>query len=320
MEHQDFFHAMEFGSLWHVCEETAHAGKDWRLAAKSYAVKLRTKYPNAHTQIDYWTAICIATFEVYWSLPSSKMKQHDSVLQEQPFAVPIRRFPGDVEPVILRGKFDSIFCDNKNRWWLQENKTKGEIDEEAIPLVVDQNFQTMIYLYALVWYATNSYGAYVNAPWTEHHTHRLIRDRVTKDVRFNLGGTVYNCIRRPLSKQHAIRQKKSESQEGFIKRIASNFRDNPKDYFFRWTTDVNYDTVIAYANNTLNPIVTQLANWYAECQRIGPIPPHHWRTPFGIYNNLASGLRGDYWDYFARGSQRNLITVTDLFPELKADA
>lgn len=317
---QGFSHAMEFGSLWHACEEAAHDRQDFKQAALKYAKVLYARYPNDKTQIDYWTAICLHVFPVYWSQRQST-SYCSSVLQEMPFRVPappVGRNTVPVNPVYLRGKFDAIHIID-NELWLQENKTKGDIDPDALSAVIDKNFQTMIYLWAIL-YCT-SVSPPIKSKTPEDETHRLLYSQHAKShgaVR-GIGGTIYNVVRRPLSSRHSIKQKKKESQKEFFQRIAEDIASKPNEFFFRWTKRVSQETINCYARDTIAPICASLAAWYALMSSGVVEGPHHWTSPFGVYNSLGNGLRGDYWDLLSRGSTMSLTTISDLFPELKVE-
>lgn len=46
---------------------------------------------------------------------------------------------------------------------------------------------------------------------------------------------------------------------------------------------------------------------------------HHYQRPFGIYDSMASGWEGDYFDYLTSGNVSNLERCETLFPELDED-
>jgi hypothetical protein len=182
---------------------------------------------------------------------------------------------------------------------------------------------------------------------------------VVKDLRC-LEGTLYNVIRRPLSDNRAIKQRKgrlikgkrvgAESEEQFIKRLEASIKANAAHYFMRWKVRIIEDRLNLFKARVLTPILEQLCDWwesiYADpfnpwvhrrfmCDpvqsnaykedgeatvatgqfRTGP-NPYHYQYPWGIFNSMASGFRGDFFDLLTNGKQGNLIKVDTLFPEL----
>jgi hypothetical protein len=312
-----FNHRLEFGSMWHVCEEV-HAntkGDKWQTMLKLYAQALCREYPEAQEQVDHWYTICRVTFPhyvEYWKragLPAMR-----PLLQEHKFSVPLRLPSG--RKVRLRGKFDSVWSTGAGkgaRVFLQENKTKGEINESQITQQLSFDLQTMIYMVAL--------------------------ELVRKDPRFDvgwdpIGGVVYNVVKRPLSGgKNSIRQyepskqrPRGETKEEFYVRVSKLIANSPGDFFMRWTVTITRADIDKFLRECLLPVLEQLCDWWqamAECDGedfFSPPTPHgmvHWRYPYGVWNPLNEGGMTELDAYLTTGSTVGLHQIKDLYPELK---
>ena len=102
---------MEFGNMWHVCEEGFAAGKGIEKIMSGlieYCKKLCVRYPMQRAEVEHWFDKCRTMFPLYTEF----WKKHPDVLartpllQEQVFDVPYKLPSGRV--VRLRGKFDSV--------------------------------------------------------------------------------------------------------------------------------------------------------------------------------------------------------------------
>ena len=47
--------------------------------------------------------------------------------------------------------------------------------------------------------------------------------------------------------------------------------------------------------------------------------PYHFRRPFGIYDGLAAGRRGDFFNLLTSGSHTGLRQRSTAFPELEGE-
>lgn len=316
-----FPHALEYGSLWHEAEEAFAGGNDWKSAVNNYANKLREEYPADDREIAKWVALCLHQFPEYINhyKSNSMERKREPILEEVAFKVPYALPSGRV--VLLRGKWDCVFQYGKRSIYLQENKTKGNIDEEGITRTVDQNLQSMLYQIAL----RKGYDA--------NHGHiETGGEYVECGMGLRIKGTLYNVVRRPLSDKHAPRQKKKETPAQFYKRAGSELvRANPSYWFKRWRVEISGQAIERYRRITFDPLLEQLCDWW-EWIQIDPFNPWrprtegggvwrthngiHWQSPWGVYNSLASGWRGDYFDLLTTGSRVGLNKVDSLFPEL----
>lgn len=310
-EHEDFSDALEYGNLWHEAEEAHCGGNDWQAAVEAYRKRLLKQYPEASGRIRKWATLCKMQFPVYLDYWRRNLdeRHRTPIYEEETFAVEYPLPCGTT--VLLRGKMDVVFA-IKRSVYIQEHKCKGDIDEEGILATVDRNLQTGIYQTAL------------------RHGYEF-------EPGYRVKGTLYNVVRRPLSDRHAPRQRKSESERDFYKRAIQQMEENPDYYFMRWRVLLHKADMDRFQFHILNPLLQQLVQWYKwvskdisdpfrlpdttdpDEQHLPPIPGGgiHYQFPWGVYNSIARGFRGDYFDYLAKGSSIGLEPVGSMFPELE---
>ena len=147
-----FDHKIEYGQLWHAGEEALASNQDWEKAVLKYAQGLVKKYPHQQDEINKYYQACKVQFPIYveyWK-KQKDVTQRTPLLQEEVFHVPYKLPSGRV--VCLRGKFDAVDLIGTGKTagiWLQENKSKGDVDSEMIKRQLSFDLQTMIYLIAL---------------------------------------------------------------------------------------------------------------------------------------------------------------------------
>lgn len=343
---EGFRHQLEYGSMWHEAEEAFAGGHDWRKAVRKYRDRLRANYPADITDINKWTSVCLTTFPLYikhWERHPD-VRKRKPVLEEYAFAVPYTLPSGRM--ILLRGKWDCVF-EQSRELFLQENKSKGRIDIEGIQGTVHQNLQTMLYQIALrTW--REDWQEYETPGWTSLPVPpQTLFTAFEKD--YPIKGVLYNVVRRPLSDFHAIKQRKgrlvnklykgkpiknkstgknvkeakrvgAESDEQFYKRLGESISATPDEYFMRWKVTLTDRDVERFKERVFNPIMEQLCDWW-EWVESNPTNPFvsgslHWQSPWGVYNSLGMGFRGDFFDLLTKGSRANLHKVKTLFPEL----
>ena len=309
-----FNHRLEYGSMWHVCEEeyarTKGADDNWQRALLDYCKGLSSRYKESREQILHWYNVCKLQFPIYlehWKKHPDQ-RQKKMIYAEQTFSVPYRLPSG--RSVRLRGKWDGVDWIGKGKAagiYLQENKTKGEINEEGLKRQLSFDLQTMFYLTAL-------------SLWEEFPSDKL-------------AGVRYNVIRRPLAGgKHSISQRKgretktglvgAETPEEFYARLGEEIKGDPEFFFMRWTVEVSREDIIKFRRQFLDPILEQLCDWWEWIIAApeGEFRPcdHgiHFRTPYGIYNPLAEGRTTDLDDYLMTGSTTGLVKADRLFKEL----
>lgn len=155
---EKFSRTMEFGQMWHVCEENFAAHKSHVGPLTEYAQGLCQKYPLDQNEISKWYDVITTTFPLYvdWWAKHPDVVQRTPLLQEEVFHVPYRLPSGRV--VYLRGKFDSVDLVGTKKdagIWLKENKTKSEIDVSRLERQLHFDIQVMFYVVALLEMAKN---------------------------------------------------------------------------------------------------------------------------------------------------------------------
>ena len=307
--------SVDFGQLWHVCEEHHSKGTDWIEPLKEKGKEYCTQFPLQQDEINKWYNVCKTLFPIYvnyWA-KDKEQKEKTPLLQEYAFNVPYELPSGRV--VHLRGKFDAVDLIGKGKSagiWLQENKTKGEVDEEKIRHQLKFDLQTMLYLIALK-EGRKGYG--------EHGT-------------LDIGGTAnvlgvrYNVIRRPLAGgKGSIRphtptkaNPNGESQAQFFERLKGVILEDQASYFLRIKSEVYPSDIDRFKKMCLNPLLEQICDWYEwVCLEGGAYTNNciHYMSPFGLWNPLVEQGQTDMDNYLETGSTVGLHTVDTLFPELQ---
>jgi hypothetical protein len=334
-----FNHRLEFGSMWHVCEEHFAKREDCTFVTdntsnplREYSKSLCQMYPTEQDKVDLYYQTCKTMFPLYvehWS-KHPDVKQRTPLLQEQAFDVPYRLPSG--RTVRLRGKWDSVDLIGKGKGagiYLQENKTKGDIDERQIVRQLSFDLQTMLYLVALSEYYE----------WDEEA-------RFPADAK--IVGIRYNVVRRPFSGGKGdIRQGKDETRPALMERLKFKIlnaiaedRDN-NGWFMRWKVEISAEDIAKFRWQCLDPILEQLCDWWEwitlgmcfgkkdeDPFSAGPFKPgqtgtgkagdaKHFRFPYGVWNPLTEGKSSELDGFLGTGSMLGLQRTDQLFPELE---
>ncbi len=318
-----FNHKIEYGHMWHYCEETyAKQGvgsKGWAVILHGYCQELCKKYPLSKPDILKWYNVCKLQFEVYlakWYKRESD-EGYKVVEQEQTFSIPYTLPSGRI--VYLRGKRDKVLIDKDNYVWLQENKTKGDIDEQAIETQLTFDLQTMMYIIAMQLSTKDT--AIKSKLW------------VIGENDWPLGGVIYNVVRRPLSggRHSVVRHKPTaknvngESETSFYERLKGLIVGEPEFFFMRWDCFITQEDIDRFKQKCLNPILEQLCWWYDYTVTKNPehnystLPCYalHWQHPFGIYNPVDNNETADLDRYLETEDTTGLRRVDTLFEELQ---
>ena len=315
-----FVHRMEYGSLMHAGFEgfgSAKTQKNFNFdkavekglnGIKHYASRLKKLYPQAN--VSFWSYVAQGQFKLYCQHYKRRDQKRVYVFYEREFTVPTSLPSGRVIP--LRGKYDEGFISEhkKTLGVLQENKVKGDIDEEGIAMSLNLDLQTMLYLHSL--------------DLSKEFSPLAFRE------------CLYNVVLRPGGGKYPIRQKKEETERQFADRMLSLVQENPSKYFHRWNVEVSEKALHKFRQCVLYPLLEQLADWWDSIKnnpldpfRTYSCPPNgdpvtfhngqHFIRPFGVYDTLALGNRGDYFDYIISGGT-NLVGLQkkELFSELTA--
>lgn len=301
---------LEYGNMWHVCEEALAAERPWLKDLTEYVKQCSLRYADQRPMIEHWFQVCKVQFplyEKYWA-KHKEVKSREPIFQEETFDVPYKLPSGRV--VRLRGKYDSVdwVGPKKQRAiWLGENKSKGDIDESDMQRRLTFDLQTMLYLITL-------------PKWLE------TRGLPTGPV----AGVRYNVVRRPLAggkySIHRHKPKKSnpkgESAEDYYKRLGGLIAGDPQHFFMRWTAEIPSGDLEKFKEESLTPILESLCDWwefqedknfkfpFAKGNRV------HFRLPYGIYNPTLEGKASDIDEYLESGSMVGLQRVTSMFGEL----
>lgn len=282
-----FSDSLAFGNLFHYLLEWHASGI--RTAAglqRKLNQHLNSNNADEHSRKLAETARRIMLLYVdYWD-DSNK----HYVEQENEFHCPVRLSNGKSIPIV--GKRDALFRSiDDNSLYLQENKTKSEIDHVWLESALPHNLQTMMYCYS-----------------------------ISRDYKEAPKGFLYNIIRKP-----GLRQKVKERDSDFFKRIEKDIHSRPEHYFVRYTVELGPNDIENFTNRVLLPVLEQLCIWWESIKHDpfdpwtlpdGSMNPHHFIRPFGVYDSLARG-KGEYFDYVTRGSTVGLVQCETLFPELE---
>lgn len=327
----EFQHALEYGNMWHVCEEAfaeQGRGPSWQARLESYAKFLCKKYHLQQEEIGKWYNVCRTQFPIYvdyWKNDSDE-KKRTPLLQEQMFCVPYELPSGRI--VKLRGKWDSVDLIGKGRnaeIWLQENKTKKDIKEEQLRRQLTFDLQTMFYLVAL---DSSSSSELSRKGWSNSIFGQGITDI---NLPTSLKGVRYNVVRRPLAggkgsirRHKATKTKPEETQESYYQRLSAIIAEDPAHYFMRWKVAISQEDLERFKREFLNPCLEHLWDWWTQVSYSKKnnidlydwAQPSHFRMPYGIYNPLAEGRTTELDEYLVLGSIVGLQRTNNLFPEL----
>lgn len=311
-----------YGNMWHICEEKLAGGKNrngdqWEPLNRYVAEEIK-KFPLQQEEIKHWADTCRAQFPeyvAYWA-KHEDVEERTPIFQEHVFDVAYELRSGRI--VRLRGKFDAVDLIGKGKdagIYLQENKTKGDIDQLALQSQLTFDLQTMLYLTALE--RIRDIGGVKDS----HPIH---------SIRAPTLGIRYNVVRRPFSGgRGSIKRKEpsktnpaGESKADFYKRLVDDYiKPEPEYWFMRWRSEVAPEDIKRFRDECLDPILEAICWWY-DCQinKGGPDayePPNfHWRHPYGCSNSINEGYKSDVDEFIRAGSTVGLRHVENLFPEL----
>ncbi len=329
---EKFSRVMEYGNLWHVCEEALAADPggslkyngrpSWAEKLDAYAEKLYHQFPMQREEIAHWVGVCKVQFPVYvdyWAKQGDVLAR-TPLLQEATFRVPYKLPSG--RTVYLRGKFDSVDAIGGRGIYIAENKTKGEIDEAALVRQLTFDLQVMIYLTALH-----------NLPSQEFW--QAAREACPgAGRRPPILGVRYNVVRRPLSggrgsirPRAATKTKPAESLDEFLDRLrglidgtGGEDAPGPAYYFMRWKVEVPKGTVDRFRQQCLDPLLERLCDWYrwvsTDAQPFAAPHGLHYRHPFGAANSVDEYGATDIDSFMDTGNEVGLRRRSRLFEEL----
>lgn len=308
---------LEFGNMWHVCEEehaAAGAGRlppDFFGALWAHAEDLCRRFPSDRPEIALWAEKCAALFPIYVEHWADHPDQGARTPLEQEATFDSRYCLPSGRVVRLRGKRDSVDLVGAGRdraVWLQENKTKSGINSAALTRQLTFDLQSMLYLVAL--------GA-------DRAAGRL-KDARGLPVKAPVAGVRYNVVRRPAHK----------SVESMLEKVRVDRKmGRAGEWFARWNVTVSGADLARFRRECLDPVLENLYDdweWWDACfrtrgdpfdagRRAGEFPHHvrrHFRFPYGVYNPLIEGGSGEVDEYLNSGSTAGLRRKAHLFDEL----
>jgi CRISPR/Cas system-associated exonuclease Cas4 (RecB family) len=310
MKEPTFEPVIEYGQMWHILEEDYSKNK--KASFKSlmlYCSELCRKYPTQQFEIIKWMNVVKVQYPIYveyWKEHSDE-KKRKPILQEQVFSqeyeLPSQR------KVLIRGKIDAA-DEIGDEFWMQENKSKGTINEERIHKTLLFDLQTMTYLICL----------------------ELMSERKVSGVR-------YNVIKRPLSggkgsirRHKAKKNKPEETWEEFYSRLGEVIQENEDEFFLRLKVHVDRKDVEQFKLQFLNPVLENILDdyeWWEWCcknagdpfnylLRVKNFPTHrkrHIRMPY-MFRPVMEGWDTDTDEYLSTGNLMGLHRSETLFGEL----
>ena len=286
-----------------------------------YSFDLVKQYAPHQEEITFWTKLCALQFKAYIEFRlKNRPPGRKEILQEETFRVPYKLPDG--RTVLLRGKYDSIHLvpsatGRSHSLYLEENKTKKYISERRIAETLPSNLQSMIYIVT------------ISQSLRKGYLDNLVnKEMIPIPENTQIGGISYQIIRRPLEEKMPIRQRKSETQDDFLQRVALGFKEDPGYYFYPIKCVVTKSDIHKFCSRILDPLLTEICDWW-DWIKEAPFDPWtvtgsrmlmrrglHFQMPWGVYNSLFNGFDGDFYELLSRGFPTGLTTVTDLFPEL----
>ena len=336
--HDKWNHRLGYGNMWHVCEEVYAAtirdeygrpDRSWRDALQNHCMEVSHGRPPSECEdIAKWMNVCFVQFPEYvryWA-DHPDVKNRTPLMQEQVFDVPYTLPSGRV--VRLRGKWDSVDLiadpDQPQGIYLQENKTKGDIDKLQVERQLKFDLQTMLYIIALsIGYSQHDVVSQVGID-------EMLVQAVDED---GIQGVRYNVVRRPLSggvgsiRPHAAKATKTkitpaETAEQFYERLRRDYiAADPAHWFFRVRVEISTNDMQVFRKTCLDPLLETVCDWYDEItNNLGWTKAYgvmNYRTPFGVYSALEEGGATEYDAYLETGSEAGLRRVESLFGELQ---
>lgn len=284
---------LEFGSAFHACleklpqppEKTTQAYQRNRILANSLSHDQLSEFEVLMAMVE----AVVYGYEQYWSADNASMAW---VSREEVFDLPyeVDMLDGTSRTIRLRGKWDGVYRETKddNKLWILETKTKSDIDQDGLQRTLSQDLQTMMYVTAV---------------------QAMFGERVH--------GVLYNVIRRP-----GLRLRQNESLREFSVRLRQDVLDRRDFYFHRWVVSLERGELETWQRECFDPLLRTVVQWW-ESIKDDPFEPwkspYHFRRPFGIYDGLAAGRRGDFFNLLTTGSHTGLRQRSTAFPELEGE-
>lgn len=277
--------AMDFGTYFHKLLEV-HA-KDQRKNASSIITSV-TKSKNSIksiSQLDRMIANVIFEEYLIW-YSDIKYNYFDAEVKFD-----VNYHLHGVGNIRLRGKSDELIRWKDKTIWVQENKTKENINEAFLDASIPFNLQTLMYVIGI--------GAQIKKP---------------------IGGVVYNIIRKPKHKQ-----KGTETEVEFIERLRGEIRKKPSHFFFRWEYPLPLERLQDFKTKTFEPLLRSFYIWWKSIEHSPFAPwvladgkpnPHHYQHPYGVYMPSTNDV-GDFYNLIAKNNPVGITSGNIPFEELE---
>lgn len=308
---------IEFGNMWHVCEEEYAAKKPFQARLKEYVIKLCKEYKQDQDIINHWYNVILKQFPMYIEYWSKHEHRTGCVpiYQEKIFHIPIE-LPLHGE-IYLRGKWDSVDYVKGQGIYVQENKTKSEINEAKLMSQLMFDLQTMLYVYTVQQSMKSD-------------------PKLGKYEKEGIRGVRYNVIRRdcPIRRHKAKKSSPEETIQHYYNRLyVDYFQANPEEWFGRWDVVITDNDIEFFTKKCLIPVLENICSdydWWNYCIRnnvdvfdtlerckVFKNPPQHYIYPFGIRNILDEGGSTELDNYLMTGSIVGLEYTDIMFRELQ---
>lgn len=296
---EQFDGKIEFGQMWHLCEEAYKRKEDHIQLVRKYVTNLKKKYQLYHEAIEDEYDKCIVTFPLYvkyWEHHPDE-KNMLNLFQEKIFGYEYT-LPISGRKIYLRGKIDSGDKIQGDGIYVADNKSKGNINLIEIQNQLNFDLQMMMYLLVL----------------------KLDRT-IIKDPK-QIKGIRYNIVRHSLhkhTKKDGTREKFRDRLKGIIE---EDLASEPDNWFSRFQALINEHDMNEFLTTSFNPILEQLCDWW-DCLNGGKVNENahkyqNFRYPYGIYHVLNQGGSGELDLYLNKKSKAGLVK-RKLFRELNAD-
>jgi PD-(D/E)XK nuclease superfamily len=197
--------ALKFGNIVHSTLEYLYAnGVRDEDSVTEILDRLRQEETNQATGLDKAKKLSAIeeNYDLAYPVILAYLKHWEGIDLSESIIDIEKEFCIEFNGINIRGKIDKIYRSNTNAIWFRDIKTKGQINEQILRLVMANDLQLNLY----AWAAKQLY----NEP---------------------IKGVQYDIIRKPQLRQR--KEKNPESREDFIDRVAKDIADRPEFYFVR---------------------------------------------------------------------------------------
>lgn len=294
-----FNHKLEFGEMWHVCEDAhargvnpLHQGptypgskeKTWG-ELLAYAKGLSERFPTARPEIEHWYNVCRTQFPLYadyWA-KNPDVLARTPLLQEQVFDVPYRLPSG--RTVRLRGKWDSVDLLNAapdctcgadrtgpsaeaHRRGCPAGKPRVVRGHPAI-FLQENKTKEKINEALMVRQLASGFDLQTMLYLVTLTCDTGIDDFEQRKIKIGKGDTPYERslsavqgVRYNVVRRPAHRVGAKETPTTFYQRLRGIIEADPGHFFMRWKVLVSPVDITRFRRECLDPILEQLCAWW----------------------------------------------------------